>query len=366
TGKLKTSAGDLLPFNVDGLPNAGGPAPTLFLAGDVRANEQIGLTAMHTLWVREHNRQAERIAQDDSRLSGEEIYQRARRRVGALMQVITYREFLPALLGPSALRPYDGYKPNVDGAIANLFSTAAYRFGHSTLSTTILRVDEGYQEITDGHLELRDAFFSPHRLADEGGLEPILRGLAAQICQAVDPYVVDDLRNFLFGPPGAGGFDLVSLNIQRGRDHGLPSYNTVRGAFGRSAAKTFADITSDPALQARLAEVYDHPDDVDLWVGGLAEDPVRNGLVGPLWRAVLAEQFEALRDGDRFWYERTFSGGELRDLQSTRLSDVVRRNTTIGRELQDDVFHLPSQGGSVVFSDSFEDLSMSGWSLVVE
>lgn len=365
TGMLKTSDGDLLPFNVDGLPNAGGSSPALFLAGDVRANEQLGLTAMHTLFVREHNRLARRLARDEPGLSGEQIYQRARRTVGALMQVITYHEFLPALLGPGALRPYPGYRPEVDASIANLFSTAVYRFGHSTLSPTILRVDGHGHTIAEGNLDLRDAFFSPQRLAAEGGLEPILRGLANQVCQAVDPLVVDDLRNFLFGPPGAGGFDLVSLNIQRGRDHGLPSYNAVRQLFGRPAAQTFDDITSDPALRQRLASIYSDPDQVDLWVGGLAEDPVEGAMVGPLWRTVIAEQFEALRDGDRFWYERIFDGQELRDLESTRLSDVIRRNTDIGHELQDDVFLLPRSGGVVVFIDGFED-GMGPWSDAVQ
>ncbi len=93
TGKLKTSEGNLLPFNTDGLPNAGGGSPTLFLAGDVRANEQVGLTAMHTLFVREHNRLAEEYAERHPKWDGERIYQKARQIVGVQMQVITYKEF---------------------------------------------------------------------------------------------------------------------------------------------------------------------------------------------------------------------------------------------------------------------------------
>lgn len=110
TGRLLVSAGDLLPFNSPGLPNAGGTGPELFLAGDVRANEQVGLTAMHALFVREHNRLAAEIAGSSPELTGEEIYQEARRFVGALMQSITYNEFLPALLGANALTPYRGYR----------------------------------------------------------------------------------------------------------------------------------------------------------------------------------------------------------------------------------------------------------------
>jgi hypothetical protein len=346
TGRLRTSAGDLLPFNnapdpEDRFPNAGGDDPTLFLAGDVRANEQVGLTALHTLFVREHNRLAHRIAEANPGLEGDEIYERARRIVGAEMQVITYREFLPALLGPRAISPYRGYDPRVDARIMNVFSVALYRFGHSALSPTLYRLDARGREIGAGHLPLRAAFFAPNRIINEGGIEPLLRGLAGQICQDIDTYLVDDVRNFLFGDPGSGGFDLAALNIQRGRDHGLPSYNDTREAFGLPRANTFADVSSDPEIQARLAAVYDDVDAIDVWVGGLAEDRVRGALVGELIVEVLKDQFERLRDGDRFWYTRTLSPSQVLKVENTRLSDIIRRNTEIGRELADDVFHVP-------------------------
>ncbi len=340
SGKLLTSEGELLPYNEAGLPNAGGSGASLFLAGDVRANEQVGLTALHTLFVREHNRIAERLASRHPEWDGEARYQTARARVGALMQVITYREFLPALLGPDALPPYRGYDPRVDASIANAFSTAAYRFGHSALSPTLLRLDADGREIPEGHLALADAFFRPDRIAAEGGIEPLLRGLAAQACQAIDPYVVDAVRNFLFGDPGRGGFDLASLNIQRGRDHGLPSYNDVRQAMGFPRARGFEDVSSLREVQERLASAYASVDDVDLWVGGLAEDRRPRSHLGPLFHALLVEQFTALRDGDRFWYQRALSRREIEQLEAIRLSDVIRRNTSIGDELPDDVFRV--------------------------
>ena len=340
SGKLKQSPGGFLPFNLEGLPNAGGSGPELFVAGDVRANEQVGLAAMHTLFVREHNRLADRIAERSPGESGDEIYQQARRIVAALMQIITYEEFLPALLGQRALPAYRGYDDEVNPGIANIFSTAAYRFGHSALSPTLLRLDPSGTSIPEGHLALRDAFFGPDRLVAEGGIEPLLRGLAAQPCQRIDPFVIDDVRNFLFAAPGAGGFDLASLNIQRGRDHGLPSYNTVREALGLGRASSFEEISSDPEIQQRLATVYASPDQVDLWVGGLSETPEGDGHLGPLFSEILVEQFVALRDGDRFWYEMHLSREELDRLQGTKLSDIIRRNTTIRDELQDDVFRV--------------------------
>ncbi len=340
TGRLRASAGELLPFNTGGLPNAGGTSATLFLAGDVRANEQVGLTAMHTLFVREHNRLVADLARANPALTGDELYQKARQLVGAEMQVITYREYLPALLGRRALRPYRGYRPQMDARIANLFSSAAYRYGHSALSPELRRLDASGNAIAAGHLALRDGFFAPQRLIDEGGIAPLLRGLASQACQAVDPYVIDDVRNFLFGPPGAGGFDLASLNIQRGRDHGLPSYNDTRASLGFPRVQTFAEISSDAEIQGRLATAYGEVDLVDLWVGGLAEDPVQGAHVGELFHSVIANQFEALRDGDRFWYERTLSARERRRVEGVRLSDIIRRNTEIGDEIQDDVFRV--------------------------
>lgn len=161
TGKLKSSTGNFLPFNEAGLPNAGGPSPQLFLAGDVRANEQVGLTAMHTLFMREHNRLATRIATNNPSLSGEEIYQLARKMVSSQLQIITYNEFLPMLLGKNALRPYGGYRPKLNAGIANEFSTAAYRFGHSLLSPEILRINANGSSAEEGHLSLRTAFLPP-------------------------------------------------------------------------------------------------------------------------------------------------------------------------------------------------------------
>ncbi len=339
TGHLKTSDGELLPFNDSGLPNAGGTDASLFVAGDVRANEQVGLLAMHTLFVREHNRLADEIAQRFPALNGEEIYQAARRIVGAQMQAITFREFLPGLLGANAIPAYVGYESQVDASIANVFSTAAFRLGHSLLSPTLLRVDSNGAEIAAGHLPLADAFFSPTRFV-EGGLDSVLRGLASQRAQELDAKLVDGVRNFLFGQPGAGGLDLAALNIQRGRDHGLGSYNDARRAYGLRAVASFADVTSDPDVQAQLALVYADVDEIDVWVGALAEDDVAGSMVGPLLQAIVGDQFTRLRDGDRYWYERRVGGAVLADVQGTTLADIIRRNTSIDAELPDDVFKV--------------------------
>lgn len=335
-GKLKTSDGDLLPFNEDGLENAGGTSSSLFLAGDIRANENVALTSMHTLFVREHNRLADEIAAKDPSLSDEEIYQEARRIVIAEIQSITYNEFLPALLGYGSLSEYDGYDPTVNPNIANEFSTAAYRLGHSLLSPELERIGADGEVVEDGNLSLREAFFNPSEVA-ENGIDDILRGATVGLAQELDAQVIDDVRNFLFGPPGSGGLDLAALNIQRGRDHGLASYNDTREALGLSRAESFADITSDVELQEKLEEAYGDVDSVELWIGLLSEDHLSNSSVGETMQVIIAGQFEALRDGDRFYYENVFSGRQLREIENTTLADIIERNTSI-EGLQDNVF----------------------------
>ncbi len=342
TGRLRTSAGNLLPFNDAGLPNAtmGGAPGDWFLAGDVRCNEQLGLTAMHTVFMREHNRRVAALAALNPHLDGDALYQAARTWVGALMQHITVTEFLPALLGPAPLPTYVGYDSTLRPDISNAFSTACYRFGHSLVPTTLPRVDADGQTIGAGDLALRNAFFQPQRLVTEGGVDPVLRGLIRSPAEDLDVQIVDDLRDFLFGAPGSGGLDLASLNIQRGRDHGLPRYDYVRTSLGLAAHTAFSDITSDTAVQSDLASVYPSTAHVDLWVGALAEDKLSGALVGELLGHVLTDQFRRLRDGDRFWYERIFHGAGLDEIRATRLSDVIRRNTGIAGDIPNDVFHV--------------------------
>ncbi|NIP30935.1 MAG: peroxiredoxin, partial [Candidatus Dadabacteria bacterium] len=178
SGRMKMQD-NLLTFNTLGLPNAGGEGENLFISGDVRANEQVALTAMHTLFSREHNRLADIIAEENPDYTGDEIYEKARKIVGAEMQVITYNEFLPSLLGDGRLSDYNGYNPNINSDIMNEFSTAAYRFGHSALSPTLLRLNKEMEVIQQGNLPLRNAFFSPARIVEEGGIDPLLRGLSA-------------------------------------------------------------------------------------------------------------------------------------------------------------------------------------------
>lgn len=330
-GRLRVTSdaadGDLLPIGEDGF----------FEAGDIRANENVLLTSMHTLWVREHNRLAGEIAAADPTLSDEAIYQQARSLVVAQIQAITYNQWLPALLGVDAISSYAGYDETVDASIANVFSTAAFRFGHTMLSTELLRINNDGTTADEGNLSLADAFFSPDEVQSHG-IDSLLAGAAAQVAQEIDNQLVDDVRNFLFGPPGAGGLDLASLNIERGREHGLADYNQLREDMGLERVTSFDQITSDAELAGKLEALYGSVDNIDPWVGILAEDHVAGGSLGELGRTILVDQFTRLRDGDRFWYENVFTGETLDVLQNTSLSDVIERNTGVAG-LQENVFY---------------------------
>lgn len=365
-GQLKvqsTAVGDMMPYNDGTIANFGGNGTNLLVAGDIRANEQVGLTSMHTLFVREHNRLATQIASANPALSSDEVFQRARRIVGAEVQAITYNEFLPALVGTANLPAYGGYDPSVDPSIRTEFSTALYRIGHTMLSPELKRLGPDGTPIPEGNLALRDAFFRPDRLFDEGGIDPILRGLAAQEMQEIDAHVIDDVRSFLFLPPATGGFDLPALNMQRGRDHGLPDYNTVRAAYGLAPMANFDAITSDPAVSAALRAAYgqtagvDNVHLVDVWVGALAEDHMPGAVVGELVAVGLIDQFSALRTGDRFFYLNDLDlaailgdmGMSVDDLETRLLSDIILDNTGIA-SIQRDVFHVPAAPGAALLA----------------
>lgn len=70
--------------------------------------------------------------------------------------------------GVKLMGEYRGYNPNVNPSISNEFATAAFRFGHSLINPIIHRLDWKFEEIEQGHLPLRNAFFAPWRVVYEG------------------------------------------------------------------------------------------------------------------------------------------------------------------------------------------------------
>ncbi|HHB52823.1 MAG TPA: peroxidase, partial [Saprospiraceae bacterium] len=266
-GRLRMSSGQLLPYNtVTG--ELGSPidpnAPVMamanpnitkwFVAGDVRANENALLTAMHTLFVREHNRLCEVIKTENPSWNDEQIYQRARKIVGAEIEAIVYEEWLPTM-GVNMVA-YTGYDPVMEPGIMNVFSVAAYRYGHSVINSKIIRMNNAGEIIPQGNILLRDAFFNPNVIVEGGGIDPLLIGMGTQVEQDFDTKMIHDLRNFLFGFPGQGGMDLAAINIQRGRERGLVDYNSIRQVFGLPKLTSFDQISDDEWFNQTFQNVY--------------------------------------------------------------------------------------------------------------
>ena len=307
-----------------------------FLAGDTRVNEQIGLTTLHTIFMREHNRVASILAGINPNWNDEKLYQEARKIVGAQIQRITYYEFLPAVMGKasfnSLIGQYTGYNPVVNPSVPTEFSTAAFRFGHSLVKPSFSLLDRTYSQI--GGIPLVSAFVNPSIFSVANGTDQILRGLLTTNSRRSDEYLVSTLTNELFATnsinpgynSGTVGSDLASLNIQRGRDHGLPPYSTVRNYCQRITGlkPTFKnDITLIRALQT-----YGSLDTADLWPLGLAETPLAGSLIGPTFSCLFADAFKALRSGDRFYFENpnAFNRSQLDEIKKSTMSRIICDN----------------------------------------
>ncbi|MFW2383247.1 MAG: peroxidase family protein [Acidimicrobiales bacterium] len=352
------------------------------IAGDVRVNENIGLTAAHTLFVREHNRIVDELPDD---LDEETKFQIARRVVGALQQYITYNEFLPAM--GVELDRYTGYDPTVDPSITNEFATVGYRahsqiHGEFEAEIPLSELGQGALDALEAQgvtvetdaaagvaevaIPLNVAFGNPG-LLEEVGLGNLLAGLSSEAAYANDGQIDNQLRSVLFQIPGpgtenpldclegeaiadcfSGVNDLGALDVLRAYDHGMPSYNDLRIAYGLNPVGTFTELTGeeteslgglsidDPAIlefvhledgdgnvleigsdaadaetvmaerrttvAARLAAIFDDVNDVDAFTGMVSEPHVAGTEFGELQLAMWQTQFTALRDGDRFFY----------------------------------------------------------------
>lgn len=351
-GRLIARDGSLLPWNTAGIEMENPshrPEDQLYMAGDVRANENPALISMHTLWVREHNRWAAVLAEDRPLWNDEQLYQHARRMVSGQIQNITYQEFLPALLGPYAPKVLEAsYDPTVNPGMFNEVSGALYRIGHTMVSAHIMQVESGGKVAPEGSFHFREAFFQPDLVNDAKTVDRVLMGVASKHMQEIDPFVVDDLRNFLFAEPGHGGMDLIAINLQRGRDHGLPTLNEARAALGLEPHADFSSITSNTGVVGALETAYAHVDDVDLWIGAMSEDHLEGASMGETVATAVAMQFRALRDGDRFFFltDVALTGEEKSAILETTLADVIRRNTT-NDQIQDQAFFAPPEASWV-------------------
>ena len=307
-----------------------------YVAGDVRAQEVPPLTALHTLFMREHNYQMDRLREEHPDWSGDHLYQQARAIVIAEIQNITYSEFLPHLLGPGVMPPYRGYDPTVDPRITVEFTGAAFRFGHSIVTDRTAKLAEN-GTVLGTPKKISDTFFeAPDLYSAHSGTDGILRHLAADPARALDARIVNSLRNRLNDPPATK--DLAATNIQRQRDLGIGTLNQTRVALGLEPYTEFSQITGDGQTLEALQRAFVSVDHIDLWTGGLSENHVPGAMVGETFQAIIVRQFTALRDGDRLWFENQgFDPATLDAVRNTTLADIIVRNTST-RHIQHDVF----------------------------
>lgn len=318
----------------------------LFAAGDERANENPVLTSLHTIFAREHNRVCDHLIVALSRQgkppqSDEWLFQQARRVVVGELQNIVYNEFLPAVLGEDALPKYQGYDPKKDATMNLLFTTAAYRWGHSAIRDELLVRDFNGKTSTE---PLQNAFFNP-KIFEKVGVDKWLLGAMHSRAMDVDLEHVDSIRDFLFNPAKRGTLDLVALNIQRGRDHELPSYLGARKLYGLSNG--LEDIPDN--LRERILAVYRNADKIDTFIGGLAERKAEGSMLGPLFHEIVVDQFQRLRDGDRFFYANVRWGKFMSGLDvvkkirnhEVRLANIIQLNTNIKES------NIPSKDGAM-------------------
>ncbi|XP_052093420.1 peroxidasin homolog pxn-2-like [Mytilus californianus] len=318
------------------------------LAGDVRVNVQPGLGSLHLVFMKEHNRIVDELKTRQPGWTDDKLFNEARKIIGAIIQHITYNEWLENVFVDDVLTKYDlgllstgfsdGYNDAVDPGITVGFATAALRFGHSQIRSQIAHMGADYSTLTD-ETNMEITLKNPHMLVDEAGSKvlELVRYMTTVQGAKADEQFSGAIRNKLFDT----ALDLTSLNIQRGRDHGLPSYTEWRKWCNLPAPVDNDDWSSMKYIKGRprrlLQKMYKSVHDIDLYVGGMLElrSTALNGggdftYVGETFACILGEQFKNLKNGDRFWYERAepegFSESKLTEIRKVTLAGILCKN----------------------------------------
>jgi len=336
TGKLicglpnPDSSQCLLPFNVPGVPGGCGTRPgadTCFSGGDERLNNNVALVALHTAFFRQHNLLVDQLRSVNPVWSGEQLYEEARRILGAFIQIITYRDYLPNILGREGMEKlgdYFGYNSSVDATILHEFSTAAFRFGHGMVSDVFtFSPDYITQEMVPFHTTL----FNTEMFLDKG-LDAILRGMATSKTKTADKEnpMSTSMTEELFKIDAKHGSDLGALNIQRGRDHGLAPYIDYVEKCDGNKITEWDDLL--PYMSVSVLDdfklVYETVENIELFPGGMSEFHVVGACTGPTFNCILADTFKQVREGDRFWHANDqFSSAQLKELNKISLERIM-------------------------------------------
>ena len=346
-----------------------------YVAGDIRVNEHIALTIMHTIWLREHNRIVAELASLDSTWTDEELYQTARKIIGGVMQKIVFEDYLPEVLGRATVERFilggvNGFESTVDPRIPNSYATAAFRYGHSLIRPDFARLGPGYKPIAAGSLNLSDSFFNPSQYNTSEGTDPILRGLLSQNARRSDEFLNPIITNALFRTADNLGRDLGALNINRGRDHGLAPYLVWR-EFCIKFYKEF-NISVTPEFRSQLTKLqllrtYGSLESVDLFPGGMAEAPFTYGgtssIIGPTFACIFINSYRALSRGDRFFYrgDAAFTDAQRAEVQKSSLSRVICDNSDSIQSIQANAFTIHSTSNPRISCGSLPAINLAAF-----
>ena len=207
---------------------------------------------------------------------------------------------------------------------------------------------------------------------DASFMENTLRGQIIEPANAFDGGFNEAFKTALFNEE----LDLLSLNIQRGREHGLAGYNRYRevcaSLSGYESVNNFDQLTNDgyltPGDVGKLKKVYKNVDDIDLFVGGMLEKSEGDALVGPVFKCIIGDQFIRLKEGDRFWYENDdpqtrFTRDQLLSIKQTSMARIVCDNSDID-EIQPVVFRTETKINRITSCDniiSIPELDLEPW-----
>lgn len=310
-GRLRTNPSNVLPVEHGN-----------YYSGDDRASQTHFLTVIHALFVRNHNYISDKLATINPHWSEERLFQESRKINIAVYQKIIYEEWLPIVMGKdrSRLLQFTSYNPKVDASTLNEFSNSAFRVFHSFMPSYFELREKNGEETK---VSLSDAVYTEPPVSS---CENILRGILHQNMSLTG--YSSEILNRMFKNSNGTGLDLMSMDIMRGRDHGIPAYYKYRKFCGVNPynLEIFNDLAPHMTKNAisLLRQTYKTVYDIDLLVGGVlelienAKQKDLDGLpiVGPTILCIMYEQFYRWKAGDFYFYshkndENGFNDGNL-------------------------------------------------------
>ncbi|XP_050506558.1 peroxidase-like [Diabrotica virgifera virgifera] len=345
-----------------------------FRGGDKRMNQNPDITIQHILWVRAHNNIATKLKKLNPCWDNEKVFQEARKIVIALHQWFTFNEMLPEILGKSNMYQsgltfesyyylyINDYDPYCSPNVLNEFATAAFRVLHPFITGTLGLFNECRQPFFG--VALRDSLARPQFTRNQ--FQPLLTGSLTQKAHKLGPDYDPEVTNRLFLLRKKYGLDLIAIDIQRSRDHGVPFYNDLRVYCGLPRPKNFSDLSDCMSAEniARLQSTYESVADIDGIVGGSLETPKSGAKVGPTFHCIITKQFLRVRRCDRFWFEHKeagFSNVQLAEIRKTSLAGFICENGNDVDKMQLYALKPPVDLNSPIPCNLIYKLDLSYW-----